>query len=144
MPFIVRLCGGQIRFRMVTWVPFPGVERTFTTSMKLSMMVKPIPERSSLPVVNSGVRACSTSAMPTPLVPHQDLQDAALLQTQLQGHLAQPVRVGVDDGVGHCLAHGGFDVVDLLQRGVQLGSKAGRRRRANPSLADRLGNSSAA
>ena len=57
---------GEIRFRMVTWVPFPGVERTFTTSMKLSMMVKPIPERSSLPVVTSGVRAYSTSAMPTP------------------------------------------------------------------------------
>ena len=51
---------------MVTVVPFPGVERTFRLSMKLSIMVKPIPERSSLPVVNRGARACSTSGMPTP------------------------------------------------------------------------------
>ena len=51
---------------MVTVVPFPGAERTFRESMKLSIMVKPMPERSSLPVVNRGVRACSTSAMPTP------------------------------------------------------------------------------
>jgi len=51
---------------MVTVVPLPGVERTFTASMKLSMMVKPMPERSSLPVVKRGVRACSMSGMPTP------------------------------------------------------------------------------
>ena len=34
--------------------------------MKLSMMVKPMPLRSALPVVNMGRRASSTSAMPTP------------------------------------------------------------------------------
>ena len=56
-----------MRRRMVTVVPLPTVERTFTVSIKLSMMVKPMPERSSFPVVNKGVRACSTSGMPTPL-----------------------------------------------------------------------------
>ena len=44
-----------------------GVERTFTPSMKLSMMVKPMPLRSAPPVVNMGWRARSTSGMPTPL-----------------------------------------------------------------------------
>ena len=51
---------------MVTAVPFPGVERTFRESIKLSIMVNPIPARSSLPVVNMGVRACATSLIPTP------------------------------------------------------------------------------
>ena len=52
--------------RRVTTVPFPGLERTFTASMKLSMMVKPMPLRWASPVVNMGRRASSTSAMPTP------------------------------------------------------------------------------
>ena len=51
---------------MVTVVPRSGTERTFRVSIKLSMMVNPMPERSSLPVVKSGVRACYTSAIPTP------------------------------------------------------------------------------
>ena len=54
------------RLRMVTVVPFPGLERTLTVSIKLSMMVKPIPARSSLPVVKSGARAWSMFSMPTP------------------------------------------------------------------------------
>ena len=37
--------------RRVTTVPLPGVERTFTASIKLSIMVKPMPLRSSVPVV---------------------------------------------------------------------------------------------
>jgi len=40
-----------MRRRMVTVVPFPGVERTRSVSIKLSMMVNPMPERSSFPVV---------------------------------------------------------------------------------------------
>ena len=36
---------------MVTVVPLPGAERIFRLSVKLSMMVKPMPERSSFPVV---------------------------------------------------------------------------------------------
>ena len=57
----------EMRRRRVTAVPLPGTERTFTLSIKLSMMVKPMPLRSALPVVYRGCRACSTSAMPTPL-----------------------------------------------------------------------------
>ena len=45
----------QRRFRicrfMVTVVPFPGFERTDSLSMKLSMIVKPMPLRSSPPVL---------------------------------------------------------------------------------------------
>ena len=55
-----------MRRRMVTVVPFPGVERTRSVSIKLSMMVNPMPERSSFPVVKRGVLACATSAIPTP------------------------------------------------------------------------------
>lgn len=43
-----------------------GEERTASESIKLSMIVKPMPLRSSPPVVYSGVRACATSAMPMP------------------------------------------------------------------------------
>ena len=39
------------RRRMVTRVPFPSWERTVRRSMKLSMMVKPMPLRSGPPVV---------------------------------------------------------------------------------------------
>ena len=56
----------QMARRMVTVVPFPGVERTRRVSIKLSMMVNPMPARSSPPVVNIGALARSTSAMPTP------------------------------------------------------------------------------
>ena len=35
-----------IRRRMVTVVPFPGVEDTRNSCMKLCMMVKPMPDRS--------------------------------------------------------------------------------------------------
>ena len=41
----------RIQRCMVTVVPFPGVERTRSLSMKLPMMVKPMPLRSSPPVV---------------------------------------------------------------------------------------------
>ena len=65
-----RLFGNHARRRMrrhiVTVVPRPGTDLTRSVSMKLSMMVKPIPLRSSPPVVYIGVRACATSAMPTP------------------------------------------------------------------------------
>ena len=65
-----RLFGDHARRRMrrhiVTVVPRPGTDLTRSVSMKLSMMVKPIPLRSSPPVVYIGVRACATSAMPTP------------------------------------------------------------------------------
>ena len=47
-------------------VPRPGVERTTSLSIKLSIMVKPIPLRSSPPVVNMGWRAFSMSGMPRP------------------------------------------------------------------------------
>ena len=65
-----RLFGDHARRRMrrhiVTVVPRPGTDLTRSVSMKLSMMVKPMPLRSSPPVVYIGVRACATSAMPTP------------------------------------------------------------------------------
>ena len=51
---------------MVTDVPRPGAEVTFMASIKLSMIVKPMPLRSSPPVVYMGWRARSTSEMPTP------------------------------------------------------------------------------
>ena len=47
-------------------VPLPGTDFTAMWSMKLSMMVKPMPLRSSPPVVNMGCRAFSTSGMPRP------------------------------------------------------------------------------
>ena len=46
--------------------------------------------------------------------------------TQAQRDLADGVGIGVDDGVGHRLADGGFNVIDLLQCGIELGGKAGR------------------
>ena len=65
-----RLFGDHARRRMrrhiVTVVPRPGTDLTRSVSIKLSMMVKPMPLRSSPPVVYIGVRACATSAMPTP------------------------------------------------------------------------------
>src|SRR5699024_5250392 len=51
---------------MVTIVPLPGVERTRSLSVKLSMMVNPMPLRVSSPVVNMGCLACSTFSMPRP------------------------------------------------------------------------------
>ena len=57
----------EILRRMVTVVPRPGFERTRRLSIKLSIMVKPIPLRSSPPVVNMGDRARLISGMPTPL-----------------------------------------------------------------------------
>src|SRR5699024_4174274 len=42
---------GRILRRMVTRVPLPSAERTVSLSIKLSMMVKPMPLRSSPPVV---------------------------------------------------------------------------------------------
>ena len=56
----------RMRRHMVTVVPRPGTDLTRSVSMKLSMIVKPMPLRSSPPVVYIGVRACATSAMPTP------------------------------------------------------------------------------
>ena len=53
-------------FFITTVVPRPGTERTVTASMKLSIMVKPMPLRSAPPVVNMGWRACSMSGMPRP------------------------------------------------------------------------------
>ena len=47
-------------------VGFNGDERTVTVSMKLSIIVNPIPLRSSPPVVYMGWRALSTSGMPRP------------------------------------------------------------------------------
>ena len=47
----------EIRFVIVTVVPFPITERTFKESMKLSMMVNPIPLRSESPVVYIGTSA---------------------------------------------------------------------------------------
>ena len=67
---VARLLGDHARRRMrrhiVTVVPRPGTDLTRSVSMKLSMIVKPMPLRSSPPVVYSGVRACATSAMPMP------------------------------------------------------------------------------
>ena len=56
----------RMRRHIVTVVPRPGTDLTRSVSMKLSMIVKPMPLRSSPPVVYSGVRACATSAMPMP------------------------------------------------------------------------------
>ena len=55
-----------MRLRICTVVPLPGTERTVRRSVKLSMMVKPIPLRSLPPVVYMGRRACSTFSMPQP------------------------------------------------------------------------------
>jgi hypothetical protein len=55
-----------MRRSIVTVVPRPARERTFSVSIKLSMMVKPIPLRSSPPVVNMGALAFSISSMPQP------------------------------------------------------------------------------
>ena len=67
---IARLLRDHARRRMrrhiVTVVPRPGTDLTRSVSMKLSMIVKPMPLRSSPPVVYIGVRACATSAMPMP------------------------------------------------------------------------------
>ena len=51
---------------MVTVVPFPGLERTLTVSIKLSMTANPKPARSPPRVVNSGSIAWRTSIMPHP------------------------------------------------------------------------------
>ena len=56
-----------MRRTSVTVVPFPGAERTRTSSIKLSITVKPMPERSAPPVVNMASRAFATSAMPMPV-----------------------------------------------------------------------------
>ena len=61
-----RFTRGAIRFFITTVVPRPAVERTVRLSMKLSIMVKPMPLRSSPPVVNMGCRALSISGMPRP------------------------------------------------------------------------------
>ena len=67
---VARLLGDHARRRMrrhiVTVVPRPGTDLTRRGSIKLSMIVKPMPLRSSPPVVYIGVRACATSAMPMP------------------------------------------------------------------------------
>ena len=63
---IHRLIRGAIFFFITTVVPRPATDRTFKLSIKLSMMVKPMPLRSSPPVVNMGCRAFSTSGMPRP------------------------------------------------------------------------------
>ena len=47
---------------MSTVVPRPGFERTVSLSMKLSIIVKPMPLRSSPPVVKSGSRESAQSA----------------------------------------------------------------------------------
>ena len=53
--------------RIVTFVPFPAAELTENSSIKDCMMVKPMPERSSLSsVVKKGSSALSTSSMPAP------------------------------------------------------------------------------
>ena len=57
---------GASRFFITTAVPFPGTERTVNLSIKLSIIVKPMPLRSSPPVVNMGCRALSTSDIPRP------------------------------------------------------------------------------
>ena len=49
--YAVPKIAGEIRRFIVTTVPFPGLERTLSASMKLSMIVKPMPLRSSPPVV---------------------------------------------------------------------------------------------
>ena len=48
----------RIVLSIVTVVPLPGVLLTFSLSIKLSIMVKPIPLRSSPPVVYIGSIAC--------------------------------------------------------------------------------------
>ena len=55
-----------MRLRMDTVVPFPGADFTVSRSIKLSMMVKPMPLRSWPPVVNSGCRAWRMSSIPRP------------------------------------------------------------------------------
>ena len=65
-----------------------------------------------------------------------DADEKEMLQMDVsenEDKLPQLVRIGVDDGVGHRLADGGFDVPDLVQRWVQLGGK-GRRRHAGKAL----------
>ena len=57
---------GAIRLRICTVVPFPGTDRTTNRSVKLSIIVKPMPLRSLPPVVYMGRRACSTFSIPRP------------------------------------------------------------------------------
>ena len=56
------------------------------------------------------------------------IQNVVLQDTAAQGDIAQFFRIGMYNAVGHGFADRGLDVVDLLQGGVQLGGKAGRRR----------------
>ena len=60
-----------------------------------------------------------------PGVLHLHLQHTPLQQSKTQGNAAQTVGIGVDDGIGYRLAHGGLDVRQLVQGGVQLGGEAG-------------------
>ena len=53
---------------MVTFVPIPTIDSTFKESIKLSIIVKPIPDLSKFPfVVNNGFLASSTFSIPCPL-----------------------------------------------------------------------------
>ena len=51
---------------IVTVVPCPASDSTFRSDINRSMIVNPMPLRSSPPVVNRGVLARSTSSIPTP------------------------------------------------------------------------------
>ena len=93
------------------WCPSPARSAPSAESIKLSIMVKPMPLRSSPPVVNSGCRACSTSGDAHAPVPHR--QSPVRCPARMRSFITifpSCVRIGVDDGVGHRLADGGFDV----------------------------------
>ena len=58
---------GELRQHFLDMGVIPGAEVTVILSEKLSMMEKPMPQRSSSGcVVKRGVLACATSSMPQP------------------------------------------------------------------------------
>ncbi|MPN28781.1 hypothetical protein SDC9_176226 [bioreactor metagenome] len=59
-------------------------------------------------------------------------------QAQAHGDVADPVGIGMNNGVGHRLAHRRFHIPHFVQGGVQLGQKAGRRG-AGEALVGRAG-----
>ena len=71
---------------MMTLVPSPGVERTVSLSIKLSMIVKPIPLRSSPPVVYNGFLALPMSSMPRP-------QSRMTISSRLSSRIRQRMRI---------------------------------------------------
>ena len=58
-----------------------------------------------------------------PPVAHGDLKEISVEDACAQRDLADLLRIGMDDGVRHRLAHGGLDVTELVERRVELRGK---------------------